>query len=85
MRPRQVLQKSMKIARLRIATKYVGAISQKNPAPLLNSCYFADILYRGTVEMRQHFMDDAGAAYPSHTKQLGALMRYTVGKLSAHC
>jgi len=35
--------------------------------------------------MRQHFLDDAGAAYPSHTKQLGALMRYTVGKLSAHC
>ena len=30
--------------------------------------------------MRQHCTDDAGAEYPSHTKPLGALMRYAVEK-----
>jgi hypothetical protein len=30
--------------------------------------------------MRQHFTDDAGAVYPSHTKPLGTLMRYAVGE-----
>src|SRR5262249_5080228 len=38
------------------------------------------VLYRFPVAMRQHFRDDAGAVYPSHTKQRGTLMRYAVEK-----